>query len=151
MLRVAIRVNNDAHARVGPLSLNVHNSRTLTDKEVREYMQSTIRAARGDFARVSLSCFAHQVPNAAQRKIIFEEMEQHGLPALARTALLTDSGLMRGALTAYSWVTRSDSDAFAIADRRRALVWLAERASFDVEEAMQALDGCFAAVGLTPR
>jgi hypothetical protein len=114
-------------------------------------MQSTIRAARGDFARVSLSCFAHQVPNAAQRKIIFEEMEQHGLPALARTALLTDSGLMRGALTAYSWVTRSDSDAFAIADRRRALVWLAERASFDVEEAMQALDGCFAAVGLTPR
>lgn len=151
MLRVSLRVNNDAHARVGPLAVNVNNSKTPTDKEVREYMQATIRAARGDFAQVSLSCFVHQVPNANQRKIILEEMEQNRLPPLARTALLTDSALMRGALTAYSWLTRSDSDSFAISDRRRALVWLAERATFDVDEGLAALDGCFAAVGLHPR
>lgn len=150
MLRVSLRVNDDAHARVGPLAVNVNASKTLRDAEVREYMDAVVAAAKGEYARVSLSYFVHQVPNASQRQIILAAMHEHALPPLERTAVLTDSALMRGALTAYSWFSRSDSSPFAVADRQKALVWLAERAPFDVDEGMTALDGCFRALGIVP-
>jgi hypothetical protein len=146
-LRVSLRVDDEAHARVGPLAVNVNVDRTITDTHIRDYMKVVIAAARGEWARVSLSYFAHDVPNARQRQIIVDELKRNGVPHPERTAILTDSALMRGALTAYSWLTGSDARSCAVADRRQALVWLAEKAPFDVDEALGALEECFRAVG----
>jgi hypothetical protein len=147
MFRVSLRINDDAHARVGPLAVNVNVERKITDAHIRDYMRATLEAARGNWARVSLSYFAHDVPNARQRQIIVDELKSHGAPAPDRTALLTDSAMMRGALTAFSWVIRSDTGAFSVIDRRKALVWLAERVPFDVGEGLEALEECFRVVG----
>lgn len=147
MFRVSLHINDGAHARVGPLSVNVNVARAISDDHLREYVKATIGAARGNWARVSLAYFAHDIPSARQRQIIIDAMDQQGVPHSERVALLTDSALMRGALTAYSWLTASDTGPFSVADRQKALVWLAQKAPFDVNEGLAALEECFRAVG----
>jgi hypothetical protein len=55
---------------------------------------------------------------------------------------------MRGAMTAFGWLTGSDSASYSVADRHKALFWLSEKARFDTDEALLMLDECFRRSGL---
>jgi len=57
------------------------------------------------------------------------------LDAQRRVALVSDSALVRGAITAINWFTKKHVVAFAPKDVSRALDWLAEDIRFDRKEA----------------
>jgi len=137
-----------AFARVGPRALTVCAADPLTDAMASEFIRATAAMTPRDHATVALSHYAHAVPNAKQRQIMLDAMAQHRVPAIQRQVLLTDSQLMRGAMTAFGWITGADSASYALRDRQQALSWLAERASFDLHEASYALERCFALLQL---
>lgn len=59
----------------------------------------------------------------------------------SRVCVITDSPLLRGTLTAYSWLKRGEIThaAFAPNEIDRALVWLADGVTFDANEARAAV------------
>ena len=116
--------------------------------DARGFIERSVRESGGDHALVSLSYYAHHIPSAKQRQIMFDALRAHGVPSTLRQCLLTDSALMRGAMTAFGWLTGSDSASYSVADRRKALVWSSEKAPFDADEAVRVLDECFRPCGL---
>ena len=142
------RVGGHTHARLGPLVMNVCHAQVLTDADMEEYIARTVQESRGDHARVSLSHYAHHIPNARQRQVMFSAMKANGVPSPVRQCLLSDSAILRGAMTAFGWLTGTDSASYSLAERRRALSWLAENAAFDPDEALVMLDDCFRRSGL---
>lgn len=62
-------------------------------------------------------------PTPRQRRHLAERRSQAKLPP-EFVALLTDSGLLRGVLTAFAWITGNTVRAFAPADLGDALRWL---------------------------
>ena len=143
-----VMLGGHAYARFGPVSINVSAANPLTDAMITEYIEGTIAIGRGSPTALSLSHYAHAVPNAKQRQLMYDTMQRHGLPRPDRQALLTDSAMMRGAMVAFAWLTGTDSASYAISDREKAIAWLAEKHPFDVAEAKRVLERCFDAVGL---
>ena len=148
MKKYIIEMNGHAHARLGPVVLNVCHARHLSDDDARGFIERSVRESGGDHALVSLSYYAHHIPSAKQRQIMFDALRAHGVPSTLRQCLLTDSALMRGAMTAFGWLAGSDSASNSVADRCKALVWLSEKAPFDADEAVRVLDECFRRSGL---
>ena len=142
-------LSGHTHARLGPLVMNVCHAQVLTDEDIASYVTRTVQEARGEHATVSLSYFAHHIPNARQRQLLLAAMKTHRVPSPSRQVLLTESAVLRGAMTAFSWVTGTDSASHPLAERRRGLAWLAEKAAFDIDEALLMLDDCFRRGGLT--
>jgi hypothetical protein len=120
------------HARLGKLSLNVFNLAQLTNEAWVTYLEGTLRVADGDFASVTLVHFVEASSTSAHRKLAADFLRSRGIPDLERIALMTDSDMLRGALTAYGWLQpKLVHRAFAPPDYPRALAWLAEAAEFD--------------------
>jgi hypothetical protein len=63
-----------------------------------------------------------------------------------RVALISDSALVRGTITAIEWFTRANTAAFAARDARRALDYLAADIAFDRMRAERVLDEITGAV-----
>jgi len=142
------QVGGHTHARLGPLVMNVCHAQVLTDEDMETYIRRTVQESRGEPALVSLSHYAHHIPSARQRQVMFAAMKTNRVPPPSRQALLTDSALLRGAMTAFGWLTGTDSASYSLIDRHRALLWLAETAAFDADEALVMLDDCFRRSGL---
>jgi hypothetical protein len=68
-------------------------------------------------------------------------VESQGSKPLKRIALLTDSALARGSLTAYGWLvgSRVRYKAYRPTEGEAALAWLAEQVRFDLAQARAAL------------
>jgi hypothetical protein len=69
-----------------------------------------------------------------------------GLAAQRRVAVLTDSAMVRGTVTAINWFARQKLVALSPKEVERALDWLAEDVAFDPAEARRALDQAIEAV-----
>jgi hypothetical protein len=109
---------------------------------------SADRKANGR-ARCALQYSPSQAPNAAQRKLLKDRYE--GEIDYERFALVASSALVRGALTALSWLMRkSQTKPFAPTDLKRAFEWLAELTPLDLQQAMQTLDASVQSVGYPP-
>jgi hypothetical protein len=111
----------------------------VTDDEWLQYLHACARliAEEGPF-HAWLIWAPGEGPNAKQRKMTaVDEREALKLWEFRRCAVLTDSLLARGVLTALRWLANTDTKTkgFAVNDVSGALIWLREQAKFDVHRA----------------
>jgi hypothetical protein len=136
------RDGNVASERVGYLRLVVAGTRAITDETWREHLgHSAADAVSHQPAHGVLFWSPTQGPSARQRKMLTEEFANAiGTSAERRVAVLTDSAMVRGTVTAIHWFTRKKFIAFSPKEVDRALDWLAEDVAFDRAKARRALE-----------
>jgi hypothetical protein len=139
---------NMACARVGNLWLVAAGSHPIGDDTWRQYLEygAATVTSRGPFHGI-LFWSLKQGPSTRQRRMLTDEFAQAvRLDLQRRVALISDSGLVRGTITAINWLARKKVTAFAPREVARALDWLAEDIAFDRAEAQNALDQTIDAV-----
>jgi hypothetical protein len=145
---------NMACARVGKLWLVATGSHPIEDDTWRQYLGYSAETVtnRGPFHGV-LFWSLKQGPSTRQRTMLTNEFAQAvRLDLQRRVALISNSALVRGTITAINWLARKKVAAFAPREIGRALDWLAEDVAFDRAEAQTALDQTIDAVeGLVRR
>lgn len=127
--------------QIDSIGISVCIARKITDEEWQQYLLGGLRIAQalGAPPRVSLACFEGDIPDARQRRMLVEHLAEHRLPAMERAAMITDSALVRGALTAFGWlVPKTTLRAFRPVDLGAALDWLSQGAQFDRDLAAEA-------------
>jgi len=126
--------------------VNLCAAKALSDEDWREYLYGSLAVARelGHAPNSSLIAFAGAHPNAGQRRLSAEFMEHERVRPIERVAILTDSELLRGAMTAFGWLMPNMKyRAFKPADSGVACAWLAEVSRFDETIAVAAWkDAC---------
>jgi hypothetical protein len=127
------------YRQLDDLAISICAARELTDEYWREFHEGshalTKKVARSP--KVSAITFAHVQPNAAQRRWSAEYLVKNDVQKIPRIAVFTDSMLIRGAMTAYSWFVRdSILRPFESDDVRTGLVWLRELGHFDLAQAV---------------
>jgi len=126
------------YRQLGELAINVSAAREISDTGWSEYLSETLSISRklGCRPRASIAYFAHAYPNAAQRRAAKKFMDDNGVRAIERLAAITESALLRGALTALNWaMPNSKMQAYPPSEFGIALQWVRETAEFDVASA----------------
>jgi hypothetical protein len=137
-----------ASERVGSLWLAATGGRRIEDDAWREYLgHATASVTRdGPFHGVLFWAPKHG-PSTGQRKMLTHEFAKGvRLDAQRRVALVSDSALVRGTMTAIQWFTRSNVSPFAPREAERALAWLSADIAFDRAQATRALEELIDAV-----
>lgn len=133
--------------RFGPILLQATGSQPITDGEWASYIELIREDTKTNGAALlGIQYSLTQAPSAAQRKAAAELSA-----TFSHFALISSSMLVRGAVTAISWLLRSkiETRAFAPSEVRAALEWLSKAQHFDVEEAFARLTTAAQAVGYT--
>lgn len=115
---------NQSVVRCGDVYLAATGLRPMSDESVEEFIAYTTEVdARLGAAKAGLQYSPEQSPNAHQRKR-FATAQEVAVPYL-RMALLTDSAIVRGSVTAIAWLIRSQTDlrAFKTTQWPKALLW----------------------------
>ena len=127
--------------QLNELSITVCIPRTITDEDWNAYLEGTLAIAKGFglAANVSLLCCVKAYPNARQRQMASDFMKQHYIREMERVAVITESVVVRGAMTAFSWIMpKVGVSAFDTTETRAALRWLREVGTFDESRALEA-------------
>lgn len=148
MITYSFRMPGQAYERLGLLSINVASMPALADADILEFIDRAAGAAGDNPTRLSLTYYITNPPNAHQRQLMTDAMQRHGLPVPTRMCVLTQSALMRGALTAFRWMTRTDAQAFAPSEYKKALEWLGPKDAFDLSLAIAAFETCCRDLGV---
>jgi hypothetical protein len=121
------------YRQLDDLALNLCVAAKIANEGWLEYLGVILSIARefGHSPIVSIVEFRDAYPDAVQRRLSAEFLERENVPSMKRIAMLTDSAALRGAMTAFTWVTRANMRAFASTEVQGALDWLAEVATFD--------------------
>jgi hypothetical protein len=144
---------NMASARVGKLWLGAAGRHAIKDETWRQYLDhaAASTASDGPFHGVLFWSPTHG-PSASQRKVLRNEFARAiAVDAQRRVVLISESTLVRGAMTAISWFARTNAAAFSPADIQCAFDWLAEDIPFDRTQAQRALVQIVDAVQVQPR
>ena len=142
------RDGNMACTRVGTLWLAAVGERPISDDTWHEYLEQSASSVRlaGPFHGILLWAPKHG-PSAAQRKMLTGEFaDAVRIDTQRRVALISESALVRGTITAINWFTRVNTAAFAPRHAQRALDWLAQDIAFDRLHARRVLDEIVGAV-----
>lgn len=140
-----------AFAMVADVSVAVIRVPEWTDAVIDRYLTDLSALAGRTVSKGTITRFLAAVPGSAERRRIAEWLEREGLGGQARVVMLTDSALMRGALTAYSWLVSTETRAFAPADLRPATEWLCRGLDARPDEVERAALGCHALMGVALR
>ena len=128
------------------LALNVSSAHEITDAGWMEFLNGSLATARklGLRPKVTIAYFARAYPNATQRRAAKDFIDQNAVRTIERLAALTNSALLRGALTALNWIMPdSKMRAYEPREYSQALTWVHEVAEFDVASAHEAWrDAC---------
>lgn len=114
-----------------------------SDAEVMELVNEQAKLVGHVSARANITHFYGDIFGATHRKMIVDWIESNGLIASSRTALVTDSKIMRAALTAYAWLTKTESKAFELKDRKAMCEWVTRDLGTDAVEIQIALESCY--------
>lgn len=98
----------------------------------------------------SISHFLGQPLDAAGRKRARDLMVEHELVG-ERTAVITDAALIKGALTAYAWLSGTDAKAFGSDALDAACAWAVKGTDRSPDPVREALAGCYALLGREAR
>ena len=123
------------------LTLTVSIAKTISDEDWAAYLEGTLAITKrcGLAANVSLLCCVHAFPNARQRQMASDFMNRHYTREMERVAVITESMVIRGAMTAFSWIMpKVRVHAFDTNETRDALRWLREAGTFDEALALEA-------------
>jgi hypothetical protein len=127
--------------QIKELSVTVSTAKVITDEDWNAYLEGTLAIAKGFglAANVSLICCMNAFPNARQRQMASDFMKKHYLREMERVAVITESMVIRGAMTAFGWIMpKVRTRAFDTNEVRDALRWLRESGSFDESVASEA-------------
>lgn len=145
-------IDSDAHIYLGgdcyyrqidELAINFSVAPAISDEQWAEYIQAGYVHSRkcGIYPKVSVAAFTGAAPNAKQRHMLASHLQQRELTPLVRIAVLTDSVVVRGAMTAFGWIMpTANLRAFDLADIAGGLRWLRQRAMFNEEKALAVWD-----------
>lgn len=134
------------------LTINISTAKTIDDKDWLAFLEDTLALSRklGVPATVSLLCCVHTYPNARQRKLASDFLERHRLDRIGRVAVVTDNALVRGAVTAFSWLRpKLQLNEFRSAAAADAFQWLREGGTFDEAQAIAAWNDARTSLGIT--
>jgi len=129
------------YRQLSELTVTVSIAKTISDQDWTAYLEGTLAIAKGFglAANVSLLCCVNAYPNARQRQVASDFMKSHYLREMERVAVITESVVVRGAMTAFSWIMPKISvRAFDTTQSRDAFHWLREKGSFDESVALEA-------------
>jgi hypothetical protein len=129
------------YRQIKDLAVNLCAAKTLTDDEWREYLDGSLAVAHelGHGPSLSLIAFVGSHPNAGQRRLSAKFMEDERVRPIERVAILTQSELLRGAMTAFGWLMPNIKyRAFDPKDPAAACAWLLEMGEFDQPTALAA-------------
>jgi hypothetical protein len=127
------------YRHIDDLALSVCAVEQLTDARWREYIEGShaLSKQRGSVPKVTAIFFAHDYPNASQRRMTAKFIADNAIPNVVRNAVFTESVALRGAMTAFNWFIQDTAlRAFAPHDVRGGLTWLREVGNFDVAQAL---------------
>ena len=110
-------------AYVDDVGIAITNVKTWTDADVERYLREMTTLAGRVTAKATILRFFGDVFGAHHRRLIVDWLKKEGLSEEGRACVLTDSAMLRGAMTAYAWLTRSESAAYAPSDLRAACQW----------------------------
>ena len=134
------------YRQVKDLAVNLCAAKTLSDDDWREYLYGSLAVAHelGHGPCLSLIAFTGAHPNAGQRRLSAKFMQDEKVRTIERVAILTESELLRGAMTAFGWLMpKIKYRAFSPRDPAAACAWLLEMGQFDEAAALEAWkDAC---------
>jgi hypothetical protein len=139
--------------QIDQLTINVSTARNIEYDDWLAFLEDTLSISRNlrISTKVSLICCVYAFPNARQRMAASEFLVRNRLERMGRLAIVTDSTMVRGAITAFSWITPKVSvNAFRSADAAGAFHWLHEVGSFDEARAMSAWHEAQSQLGMIP-
>ena len=122
-------------------ALNVSSAKAITDAGWMEFLNGSLGVSRklGVLPKVTIAYFARAYPNATQRQAAKKFIDENAVRNIERLAALTDSAMLRGALTALNWIMPdSKMQAYSPREYAQALTWVHEIADFDVASAHHA-------------
>jgi hypothetical protein len=135
------------------LTINLSTARNIDDDEWLTFLEDTLAISRKlrVSTTVSLICCVHAYPNARQRMAASEFLVRNRLEKMGRLAVVTDNTMVRGAITAFSWIMpRLPVNAFHSTDAAGAFRWLREVGAFDEARAILAWQDAQTKLGMTP-
>lgn len=130
---------NIALERVNELLVAASGNRPITDAAWQEYLDLASDSVRTDGPFKGLMLWwPVNAPSSGQRNMLVEKYaEKIRLDMQKRAAVVADSLLIRGAMTAIGWFSKGGTvvKPFSPTDPRIAFDWLAEEVKFDRQEA----------------
>ena len=134
-----------ALAYIDDVAIMITRVEKWTDADVIRLLEESARVGGGITAPAAITHFMGETLGgaASQRKMIVEWMEKNGIDPTPRTLTLTDSAIMRAALLAYSWLTKTEMKAFAPGDLDPAIDWLVRGLDTSAADVRAAVDGCY--------
>lgn len=139
--------NQAAFAYVNGIAIVVSKVEKWTDKMVIDLLDEQARLVENRSSAASVTHFYGEVFGANHRKLIVEWMGKKGLPSARRTALVTDSAIMRAAMTAFSWLTKTEAKSFEPAKRDAMCEWVTQDTGIKPTEVKAALEACYKLIG----
>lgn len=138
-----------ALAYVDDVAIMITAVEKWTDKDIVQLMEESAHLGKCITAPAAITHFLGETlgASASQRKLVVDWMANNNIDPTPRTITMTDSTLMRAALTAYSWLTKTEMKAFAAKDLPTACQWLVRDLDTNADDVVQAVQGCYALLG----
>lgn len=130
-------------AYLNGIAIVISNVDKWTDEEVLAMLNEQKQLAGSISAIANVTHFFGEVFGARHRKMAVDWIESNGLKPSARTAMVTDSAFMRAALTAYSWLSKSEVKAFEPKDKAAMCKWICEGTGVAPDDVQSALETCY--------
>lgn len=126
-------------AQVHDVTMIISDIPKWSNASVLEYLNEMTKVGGGVSVPASIAVFLGDVFDAGQRKLSTEWMESKEFEPAQRITMISDSLLIRGALTAYSWLTKTEAKAFSMKDHVAMCEWITRdriATAHDVHEAL---------------
>lgn len=138
-----------AFAQVENVSLIVSTLPKWTRENTEDFIMGCERVTGLVHApRANVTHFIGDAPGPITRKHMLEVLERIGQKPAPRSAVLTDSSMLRQMMIAWTWLTGADARAFPPGERREALEWAGAEVPYAVAGMESALIACYRALGL---
>lgn len=142
-----------ALAYVDDVAIMITTIEKWTEKDINQLLEESARLGQRVTAPAAITHFLGETLGAAasQRKQVVDWMASNDIVPSPRTITLTDSALIRAALTAYSWLTKTEMKAFAAKDLQTGCEWLVRDLDTKADDVVQAVRGCYKILGVIPK
>jgi len=138
-----------AFAQVHDVSMIVSDVKKWSDAQVQQFLEETERVGGNVSPPANIAIFLGDVFDANQRKLAANWTTERGYTPARRITMISDSMLIRGAMTAYGWLTKIECKAFAMKDSTAMCQWITQGLVAQPETVKESLAGCFKLVGRT--
>jgi hypothetical protein len=140
------------YRQLNDLAISICAAREITDEYWREFHEGSHAVTKklAHSPKVSAITFARAHPNATQRRWSADFLTKNEVERIPRIAVFSDSVVLRGAMTAYSWFVRDSTlRPFDCDDVRSGFSWLQELGVFDPVQALNVWREGHVKIGLT--